>query len=256
MAIYTDDEIATLFGKCSFNEFTQIEQAQITVAKSQTIAAIALIVRIPDFGEQVERTVYLPTNTGSQPSNYDTIADYKGNENIPALLLQHTPVIVTDLRVWEDTEAKAGQGDDDFADDTELTIGEDFWLDGRRQTSGGVLISDTGILYRNARWSPTPGTIKVTYTGGPSAETMANYWGNLQRAYALILKDIYYALRRESSAEFASGVIKTGESIGKYSTSGKHVSDIAGGWGYSAVGSNVPTDAYQLLSPFIDVSYR
>ena len=167
------------------------------------------------------------------------------------ILLPHTPVIVTGLRVWEDRGATAGQGDSDFAASTELTIGEDFWLDVSRQTSGGVGISDTGFLYRNVSWSAKPGTIKVTYTGGPSVTTLGAYWYNLRRAYSLILKDIFYALKRETQTGFNTGIVKTSESIGKYSYSGMSASQVAGGAGFNIVGSGVPSDAYELLSPLI-----
>jgi hypothetical protein len=255
MAILTDAEIATLFSKCSYSEFTEIEQSQLTLAKEQTLGIIALVLNLQDFSEQMTRTVYLPVDTTFQHNRHETVADFDGNDAYPALILRHTPVIVTGLRVWEDKDANAGQNETDFAEITELDIGEDFWLDVGRNTSGGVGISDSGILYRKTQWSTRPGTIKVTYTGGPAVSTLGAYWANLRRAYSLVLKDIFYALKRETQAGFNTGIVKTGESIGKYSYNGKSASEVSGGMGFSIVGSNVQSDVYELLSPLINIEF-
>jgi hypothetical protein len=114
---------------------------------------------------------------------------YRGT-NTPKLPLKNRPVLTsTTPRVWLDENAFFG-ADGDFASDTELTYGTDFGLalDTDSDDDGVDDASRSGLLIRRGNVWPRPGvrargllttslgegpgTIKVTYTAGYTADTL------------------------------------------------------------------------------------
>jgi len=73
---------------------------------------------------------------------------------------------ITEIR--EDEDARFGQGSSDFAASSILTAGTDYYM---QLDSAGM--SKYGIVHRvNRDWSTLPGTIKVTYVAGWTADEL------------------------------------------------------------------------------------
>ncbi len=94
--------------------------------------------------------------------------------NVPAhgsrlqvLRLHHKFVLLSGLQVWESPAAYFGQAED-FDSDVLLTVGDDYILD----TEDGA-VSEGGHLRRRATyWPRQPGSVKVTYAAGFTAEEL------------------------------------------------------------------------------------
>ncbi len=121
---------------------------------------------------------------GREDLGYKERTEYYDGTNTPKLLLKARPVFTSPtIRVWADQSAYYGSADGAFADDTELTYGEDFCL--KIDQSDGT--SRCGILQRiQGSWQrqmyrqggllssyvgASPGSIKVTYTAGFTPDT-------------------------------------------------------------------------------------
>src|SRR5690606_19172886 len=78
--------------------------------------------------------------------------------------------------VYEDVNAKAGQGSNDFPASTLLTAGTEYWLD--VDETG---LSRSGFLIREAgTWSRRPRTIKVTYVAGLTAAELESDYSDIK----------------------------------------------------------------------------
>jgi hypothetical protein len=72
--------------------------------------------------------------------------------------------------VHEDTSGRFGTKTDSFASDTELESGEDYWGNFTILDASGNGVCKDGILRRSSSWPDTPGSVKVIYSAGYSAE--------------------------------------------------------------------------------------
>lgn len=166
-------------------------------------------------------TEYLPLGQPAQEPDYP-IEQYQksgeaykffGNTNgSDALKLSHTPVSVAGLRVWEDVGAYAGQASSPFASTTELTIGEDFYLDVKDNSN----LSTTGILWRVGMWPQEPRCIKVQYYGGYTAQQLVGPMGGALKLATLMQIGFEFNAVREINATRGTAGPKIMEKIGKY----------------------------------------
>lgn len=83
------------------------------------------------------------------------------------------------LAVWLDTGAgRGGQGDDSFADETLLGLGQDVVLDARQGTTAGVFTSYSGMLMRAGNVWTRPlrreGGLLAPFAAGPLADGALN----------------------------------------------------------------------------------
>jgi hypothetical protein len=203
-----------------------------------------------EIGNDVEyglKTEILPLD-GLTPSAVDlTSYEMVGGRVVPVehgggqqrLQLQHTPVWLTNLQVWEDTDAYGGQAASAFGSDTLLTRGEDYLL---HMTN--TEFSRTGLLIRiSGAWDPTPGSIKVSYYGG---------WTAAQLAPRGCASAIRWAVIDTATAAYWSELAKiktlagniSSETIGKYSVS------YGGAGGGAGLSVQVPPAARVRLGPF------
>lgn len=166
-------------------------------------------------------TEYLPVGVADLPREYP-LEDYqkqgdrfiyRGDESgTQSLKLSHTPVSLSGLRVWEDTNGYAGQGSSAFGDDTELTLGEDFFLDVHDSTN----LSTSGLLYRIGAWPQEPRCVKVTYYGGHSAAALAGRAGGAIKLAALKQIAFEFNAVKTLNAKTGNSGPMIREKIGKY----------------------------------------
>ena len=140
-----------------------------------------------------------------------------GNRNRLFLPLMYVTA-VTD--VWEDMQARAGQGATDFASTTKLTEGDNYYLEpDHGETSTGV----GGFLVRVGQNFPSiPGSIKVSCTAGLKETDLEDPHYGLrfrltQRACELFLarKRIASAINTGVGGGDTSGLL-AGEKLGDY----------------------------------------
>lgn len=237
-------EILTYLGKAA--SATDAEVALIDMLHPMAEAAVkAYLDNDLEYQQHVE---YYPLGEDRTWDRETTLADYGivGNRAVvntgPAgtniLALKHTPVWQSGLEVREDVGAYAGTTQDAFADETELTLGVDYYLDVDDVPN---VLSRTGLLYRIGAWPTEPRSIKVTYYGGETAQRLAT-----------IASDVKYATLLTAAKMFLSAKPlwheagpKVSESIGKYSysTSAQILGSMFGA-GYSAT---LPPEAQHLL---------
>lgn len=135
------------------------------------------------------------------------------------LQLRQLPVrSVAEVRV--DYNGGFGQKASTFGDDTKKTVGEDWFL---KLTQTGI--SEEGVLYAHVGWPTEPGSIKVTYTSGYTADefsgratTRINAVG-IKTAYILTLAKLartFKALAQRANGSFPAGPLSS-ESLGEYS---------------------------------------
>lgn len=117
--------------------------------------------------------------------------------------------------VYEDVNAKAGQGSNDFPAATLLTAGTEYWLD--VDETG---LSRSGFLIREAgTWSRRPRTIKVTYVAGLTAAELESDYSDIKD---LICEEVQMRFQRAKSMQGTAGAggrIKSESIGGEYSVS-------------------------------------
>jgi hypothetical protein len=133
--------------------------------------------------EQATYTEYYPTMT--RKAHIDQIGGtwdvsgsraYRvfvgGDDSATRLYLRQIPVRSI-TSIYEDSSAYYGEGSGDFGASTELTLGTDYsvaWESGSNSSNG---LCRTGRLVKHVgNWSMREGTIKVTYTGGWTADEL------------------------------------------------------------------------------------
>ena len=182
------------------------------------------------------RTEYYPRGdrTGSATEQRweanDSVAylRYTSGASSDEIQLQHIPVRSdTVIRLWIDYDGRFGAKSGAFAAETEKTHGEDFWLTYDSNDDDGNGICEDGILRSIGLWPLQPGSIKVVYTAGYSADEF-NGSKNLVDASAIhgacILeavrkaKRVFTAFRKNSRTGHAPGSFSS-ETLGSYSYS-------------------------------------
>jgi len=112
--------------------------------------------------------------------------------------------------VYEDFDARYGQGADDFAAASLLTAGTDYYLE---LDSAGM--SKSGRLIRtNRAWSTRPGTIKVTYTAGLAPSELADEYSFVIPALLKDISEKYNNARSQLNSAF--GPVKKEKYVGDY----------------------------------------
>lgn len=156
------------------------------------------------------------------------------------------------MAVWLDTNAgMGGQGADGFADDTLLTPGVDYTLRGTTTASGGVIVSNSGLLWRPSGWerpSRRKGGLLARYVAGPLPDGGQNIKCVYTPGYApgTIPADIQLGLIEVLSLAraFAGGAFLTSESFDGYSYS-RQLGDV---WqGYMAGPGGAMLNRYKRL---------
>jgi len=141
------------------------------------------------------------------------------------LQVQHIPIRnITSLRV--DYDGRGGEQATSFPASSEQTRGTDYWLNSDGQDSGGVNICRDGIIRSFGAWPTSPGSVRITYTGG---YTRAELHGNdtivdatpimdvaLDEACRLVRKIMVW--RKNPRTGFLAGPIQS-ERMGDYSYS-------------------------------------
>ena len=133
--------------------------------------------------------------------------------------------------LYEDRTARAGAGPSAFPASSELTEGDDFYIDA--DSDGGISLS--GIIYRvGFGWPTRARTVKLTYVAGYSEAELA---GTADGVNAALLREaaIDEAARRyrqmKNNAQLASGKISAGTKVSErlgdyaYTTSNSSESD-------------------------------
>lgn len=128
-----------------------------------------------DIGVSVH-TEILPASEYPKPQGLiqypatDEVYIFNRFASIHQVVLTHTPVhLDSTLTVFQDDSAQGGQATNAFAAESELVIGNDYFLDVEDEvTVGGTQykLSRTGILYLDGGVADYPRNLKVTYRAG------------------------------------------------------------------------------------------
>jgi hypothetical protein len=198
--------------------------------------------------EYAQKTEYLPIGRQAESDvNLEAFGMVNGRvvresrrSRLDKLQLKHTPVITTDLAVYEDTGAYAGQASGAFAAATLLTSGTEYYLD-----LDDASLSRSGQLVRiGGTWSTEPRSIKVTYNGGWTATQLDAEAAPIKEAVVIAAARAYWGWKTNAATD-GKGAMAS-ESIGKYSVSYGGASAVAG----SGLMVDVPEEAQRLLQPF------
>lgn len=261
MPVGSTTAIALAIGDKSFSELPLNDQTRI----NQYLTEVESVLSNPPWNFRLLSsavTEFLP-QSGARSVDSLELEQYEevGGLVVPIddqtsrsrLQLTHTPVLLTGLQVWEDSEGYAGQGGSTpFGNDTLLTLGTDYYLDANQAG-----ISDSGALLKitGGGWSRVPRSIKVTYIGGPAAA----YAAGLGVSFLPILKQVIesavvdryaaWARMRKSIASDNPGLELKSESIGKWSGSYGPV----GGMGMGQSLEILPSYLAEQLTPFVNV---
>ena len=160
------------------------------------------------------------------------------------LRLNHYPV-TSIASINEDRAGRSGFKSGQFAASSLLTEGDDYYLDASQAS-----FSASGMVVRlTTQWPAEPGSIKVTYTAGWTAEQLdgdvtdvAQDATDIKLAVIKTVAEAYNeTVQQQSSGGSSGGAIKS-ERLGDYAVE----------YDVSSVGAAVmiPEDARQLLKPF------
>src|SRR5690606_18761523 len=95
---------------------------------------------------------------------------------VDELQVQHLPIRyrdkdgsnAIDLRI--DYDGRGGTRSGAFAANTQQTEGVDFWPNYDAQDSSGYQLCRDGVIRSEGRWPNQPGSVRITYTAGYTAE--------------------------------------------------------------------------------------
>lgn len=161
--------------------------------------------------------------------------------------------------VYEERGALAGQKSGSFASDTQLTSGDQFWLDASENDGDGTLLSRSGqLIRRGSSWPDELGSIKVTYTAGYSSDEFAGTASSnvdasdIAVACKLLMQKMYMTIKSTGSS--STGVVagvKLSERMGDYgySTEGNTARQLAG------MSSNIIGEIAELLQPYVNYGW-
>lgn len=117
--------------------------------------------------------------------------------------------------LFQDTNAKAGQGSGDFGASTELTAGTDFYLDVDETglSRSGWLVKEAGT------WPRQPRTVKVTYVAGLTAAELDDAYSDIKDGICEEVQMRFQSTKSMQGADGQSGRIKSESIGGEYSVS-------------------------------------
>jgi len=191
--------------------------------------------------EQATYTHYLPmVDTGGMfATEFGTWWERRGDKAVEIsaastgagnrLILPEVPVTAVSA-VYEDSDAYGGQQSGDFPASSELTAGDDYWL---WQWESGMCRSGI-VVRRGGPWPSRPGTVKVQYTAGWTADQLATGVASPVKLAVLI------AVKRAFAA-WGEGANVKSEKIGDYAVT-YAVEDAA---------SRLPKQSRKLLVPYL-----
>ena len=247
--IVTPAEIKTFLGLASS---ITAEQASL-LDLVQPLAESALRSYLQTIIGRAQTTEYLPIG---QPQNFDNrtaLADLhkSGNSFVfsnftpgrNSLQLKNTPVLITDLQIYEDVGAYANQSATPFEADSLLTLGTDYYLD---CDEPGV--SRTGIVRRVGEWPLEPRCVKAVYWGGFSDAQLASANGDIKLAAMYVIAKTFKTASQQIAVTggLQGSPILTSETIGKWSGSTSAAMIEA----FSVNTSEIPPNAKELLQPY------
>jgi hypothetical protein len=138
--------------------------------------------------------------------------------------LQHLPIRGTPS-VWVDSSAKSGTASGAFATETAYTEGTEFWANYDCQDAAGLKVCRDGLLRAYGSWPTEPGSVKVIYPAGYTAEELRGSDGRLDATpiWDAVLTEAVRRARQVLTMQNGTlGLpvgLKTSESLGSYSYS-------------------------------------
>jgi len=173
------------------------------------------------------------------------------------LLLKRIPVrSITELRV--DYDGRFGTQSGSFGADSLKTEGEDYWANFDGVDSDGNGFCSDGMVRSVGMWPTTPGSVKITYTAGYSADELHGQDSVLDAspiAEAALIETVRRVRRmfgvnaKNSQLGFVPGTIES-EKLGDYSYKlGSGGSSAAGS--LKAGASEVTSESMALLEQFV-----
>lgn len=186
------------------------------------------------------------------------------------LQLRHLPIrSITGLYI--DYDGRFGQKSGAFASESLKAQGTDYWLQADGTDDSGDLICRSGIIHSVGRWPSEPGSVKVVYVAGYTADEFAGN-GLLVDASPIYEAIVFEATRKaKQSIMLASGAGTSGSSgvgftagsvqserMGDYSytlgsSSGGSSSSAAGGL-YDGV-RDLSAESLERLNDFVNVGF-
>ena len=190
------------------------------------------------------------------------LAPAGGQDHLTRLQLRHLPIRGgTNPIVYEDAGAEFGEASGAFGASTQLTWGTEFWADWRGDDGAGEPVSYSGALVRDGAWQRQPGSIKVTYIAGYTADELDGTStatgidaSQIRLASLLEMQRMYSAQKaRQTTATgvtLAPGAV-TGERMGDYSYTldGNSARELGG------MQSSLSGEAAELLHPFRNLNF-
>lgn len=215
---------------------------------------------------QKSHTEYFPQQDYT-PANAPAVWEVQGSSAVlrrraeaatNELQLIHLPIRAsTAIDVRIEYDGRFGTKSGAFAADSQKTEGVDFWAQYDSVDSDGYRVCRDGILRSVGRWPTEPGSVKVVYTAGYTAEELA---GEDSVINAATIMDVVVeeSLRRakkvltywykNSAVGHISGTVVT-ENLGDYSyslsTSDKMTSN-------ALAGGSITSESASKLSPFVN----
>jgi hypothetical protein len=159
------------------SSITDEERAMVSTAIVRAEAAIKRHLFYDPF--QRERTEFYPQQDFS-PSGRTRVWEVEGSQAVLRtlaesatcdLFLRHIPVRSISA-LYIDYDGRAGARVGAFAAETLKTEGTDFWPNYDMVDSDGNKVCRDGILRAEGTWPTTPGSVKIVYTAGYSAEEL------------------------------------------------------------------------------------
>lgn len=187
------------------------------------------------------RTEFYPQGTINQPTGplvweanaTQAYARISSEGSTDLLLLQHVPVRAdVAIRVWVDYGARFGTVAGSFTAESEKVLGTDFWPAYGGLDDDGLGVSRDGIIRSVGMWPLEPGSVKVTYSAGYSAE---EFRGEKDLVDATLIREavIDEAVRRFKKIQLNRKSSRVGW------TAGPLVSERLGSYSYSADSSAI-----------------
>lgn len=214
---------------------------------------------------QLERTEYYPmaasVPTGGlgtwEVNDHVAYVRHLTEADTSELYLRHLPIRgISALHV--DYDGRSGTKSQAFGDGTSKQIGTDYWANFDGHDSSGQKLCRDGILHSIGLWPAEPGSIKVVYTAGYTADELRGrdshvhatpIWETVLIEAAKKLKRAML-VKKSDSIGWVAGPL-TWEQIGNYNyrTDASAVAALFG----KAV--DLDYDAQRRLGPFVNMAY-
>jgi hypothetical protein len=197
------------------------------------------------FQAQIQRGIW---EVMEQRATLRQVAEAATNE----MQLRHLPVRSM-INVWVDYDGRSGSQTGAFGDGALKTEGTDYWANFDGYDSGGNRVSRDGIIRTIGLWPTTPGTIKVQYYAGYTAEEFQGSDPELDASpiREVLIDEVTRKARRtfvqqKNKMGIVAGIM-TNEKLGDYSYSidAKSIERL---WGGEITGENK-----EKLSAFVNM---